>query len=192
MLSWLSFLFLWSKLSSFLFLVLPPSGRQHHYFDVKPRTSTVPPLKLAIWALCLSQPKCLLSMKLEVMNVTISVEEQVASIITDNCQLCLGNPVGALWHPVSLSLSVWPFSWCWSPLLLYCLRLSRLTFMGHDEIENSFPKDETWVRMATNDDGDEGSLNFSISRDAVADAQVSQRVSVSSLWSVKMELVKWF
>lgn len=27
-------------------------------------------------------------MKAEVMNVTISAEEQVASVITDNCQLC--------------------------------------------------------------------------------------------------------
>lgn len=69
-------------------LVSLPSGRQHHYFDVKPKPSTVRALKQAIWALCLSQPKCLLSMKVEVMNVTIDVEEQVASIITDNCQLC--------------------------------------------------------------------------------------------------------
>lgn len=70
----------------------------------------------------------------------------------------LGNPVGALWHAVSLSL--WTFSSLLWVLLLYCLMivnpafsLSRLTFMGHNEIENSLPKDETsWVKMDTGGD----------------------------------------
>lgn len=107
-------------------LVSPPSGRQHHYFDVKPKPSTVRVLKQAIWAVCLSQPKRLLSMKVEVMNVTIGVEEQVASIITDNCQLCWE----ILWEhfgfpsPV-LSLTILLVS-C---LLLYCLMIANPAFL---------------------------------------------------------------
>lgn len=40
-------------------------------------------------------------MKVEVMNVTITVEEQVAAIITDNCQLCWEIPWGHFGIPSS-------------------------------------------------------------------------------------------
>lgn len=173
--------FLFHKLDIGLFS--PPSGHRNHYFDVKPKPSTLRALKLAIWALCLSQPKSLLSMKVEVMNVTISTEEQVASVITDNCQLCWE----ILWEHFGVpSPSLSDRSPGAVGLLLYCL---RLTFVGHNEIENSLPKDETsWVRMDTDDETDScrAPLNFSFSRDhpAVVDAQVSQCVSVCFLWSI--------
>lgn len=83
------------------------------------------------------------------MNVTIGAEEQVASVITDNSQLCWE----ILWEHFGVPS---PLLSDRSPgaggLLLYCLMianpavlegLSRLTFMGHNEIENSLPKDET-------------------------------------------------
>lgn len=83
------------------------------------------------------------------MNVTIGVEEQVASVITDNSQLCWE----ILWEHFGVpSPSLSDHSPGAGGLHLYCLMianlavlegLSRLTFMGHNEIENLLPKDET-------------------------------------------------
>lgn len=103
--------------------ISPPSGLQHHCFYVKPKQSTVRALQLAICALCFSQPKCLLSIKVEVMNVTITVEEQVAAVITDNCQLCreilwehFGVVSPSLCDRVPGALGLFYSPWCLSSL----------------------------------------------------------------------------
>lgn len=157
MLSCLSFLYVWSKMSSFTNLIWDWSPcHLDASIITSPKPSTVQASKLAIWAPCCSRRNCLLSMKVEVMNVTICAEEQVAFIITDN-SIMLGNPAGALWHSARLLLGT--FSWCCG-CTGYCLmiinfalleRSSKLTFMGRSEIEKSLPKDEAcWVRMDSN------------------------------------------
>lgn len=94
-------------------------------------------LQLAICALCLSPPKCLLSMKVEVMNVTITVEEQVAAIITDNCQLCweilwghFGVPSCFLCDCATGAVGLLLY-YLMNVILAFLGSLSRLSFMEH-------------------------------------------------------------
>lgn len=124
--------------------VSSPSVHRHHYCYVKPKQSTARGLKPAICALCLSQPKCLLLMKVEVVNV----EEQVAPVITDNCQLCWGilrehfgipppshcdRCPGAVGLHLHRLIMVHPS---------FSETLSRLSFLVQNEIGNVPPKDE--------------------------------------------------
>lgn len=65
-------------------------------------------------------------MRVEVMNVTIGVEEQVASIITDNCQLCWE----ILWEHFGFPSPVLPLTVLLvSCLLLYCLMVANPAFL---------------------------------------------------------------
>lgn len=78
-------------------------------------------------------------MKVEVMNVTITVEEQVAAIITDNCQLCWEILWGHFGVPSSFL--------CECATGAVGLLLYDLMIVWSTKIENSLPKNGTsWVR----------------------------------------------